>query len=97
MKVKIHVPTIEYGFIEAEYDDISAEDAVSHHNDLLNAYKGNFGLSRDDFNRTLDEFLNTGTVVDGVNIYQQMSKEQQSVFQEIKKSLKRIQAKNNKE
>lgn len=93
MKYKIHVPTTEYGFIEQELEGTS-EEAVDAHNELLVAYRGGLGIETKEFNEALDRYLteNTGET----DQYLRMSKDQQAVFQEIKKSLKRIEYKNNK-
>lgn len=93
MKYKIHVPTVEYGFIESEVEG-SMEDAVNEHNGLLVAYRGGFGLDTKEFNACLDRYLHDGT--GETDVYLRMSKEQQSVIQEIKKAYKRIEAKEQK-
>lgn len=87
MKYKIHVPTVEYGFIEAEVEGDN-EDAVEEHNDLLESYRGGLGLSRDEFNACLDRYLKEGT--GETDVYLRMNKEQQNVIQELKKAFKRI-------
>lgn len=46
------------------------------------------GLSPKDWNAFLDRYLETGT--GDINIYYEMNEYQQSVIQEIKKSLKRL-------
>lgn len=98
MKIKFHIPTAEYAFIETEIEAENEHEAICAYNDLEEAVKGRNGasecLSDKDFNSALDEYLTTNTLKDGVEIYQKMSKAQQNVFQQIKKSLKRIEAKN---
>lgn len=89
-KYTLHVPTINFGYIQTEFDG-TAEDAIEEHNRILNLYNGGFGLSRDLFNNCLDEYLNHGT--GNTESYTQMSKEQQMVIQEIKKSFARIKSK----
>lgn len=90
MIYKLHIPTIQYGYIEIDFEG-SAEEALEEHNRILNLYNGGFGLSRDDFNSCLDEYLSNET--GSMEKYTAMSKEQQMVIQEIKKAFKRIKSK----
>jgi hypothetical protein len=89
----LRIPTVQYGYIETIFEG-TAEEAFEEHNRLLNLHNGGFGISTDEFNKALDRYLVDGT--GDVNQYSQMSKEQQTVFQEIKKSMKRIKNKENK-
>jgi hypothetical protein len=91
MKSIIRIPTTQYGYIETEFEG-TAEQAIEEHNRILLLYNGGFGLETKEFNAALDRYLSDGT--GETEVYLKMSKEQRAVFQEIKKSLKRIEAKN---
>jgi hypothetical protein len=99
MKATLRIPTNDpFAFIELEKEVNDTEEAVDAYNSAIAHFKpntGGSGLDTKEFNRALDEFLTTSTLKDGVNLYQQMSREQQAVFQEVKKSIKRIQARQN--
>lgn len=69
---------------------MTPEAVLEHYRALQRAYTGGTGLSTKQFNDALDEYLKTGTLKDGTNLYAEMNPQQQSIFQEIKKSLKRI-------
>lgn len=83
----LRIPTVQYGYIETEFEG-TAEEAFAEHDKLIKLHNGGFGIPVSEFNKALDRYLNAGT--GDVNQYQDMSKEQQSVFQEIKKSFKRL-------
>lgn len=88
MKATIRVPTEQYAFIEQEIEVEGPEAAVEAYRALQRAYKGGEGVSTKDFNAALDRYLKDG---DGeTETYIKMNKDQQRVFQEIKKSLRRI-------
>lgn len=89
-KYILRIPTVQFGYIETEFTG-TAEDAFEEHNRLLNLQNGGFGLEQDEFNKALDRYLTDGT--GDVNQYTQMSKEQQAIFQAIKRSFKRIKSK----
>lgn len=91
MKGHIRIPTVEYGYVEFEVDD-SAENIKAFNDDMLRLFKGGFGLDQKEFNQSLDRYLTDGT--GETEQYMRMSKEQMAIFQEIKKSLKRIESKN---
>lgn len=91
MKTKIRIPTVEFGYLEFVFQG-TPEEAIEEHNRILKLYNGGFGLEPKEFNQALDRYLTDGT--GETDTYLRMSKEQQAVFQEIKKALKRIKYKN---
>jgi hypothetical protein len=101
MKAKLHFPTESFGFTEVEVEVKDIEEAL----DLYNTHRspnlppdeslgGSVGLEPKEWRSVLDEYLTTGRVLDGVNIYERMSPSQKSVVQEIKKAFKRIKNEN---
>jgi hypothetical protein len=86
-KYEIHVPTVQFGFISCSMTG-TPEEAVEEHDQLMRMIGGE-GIPTKEFNRILDEYLKTGKVVDGGNLWEDMNEFQRGVFQEIKKSLKR--------
>jgi len=86
MKFTIRIPTAQYAYIEAEFDG-TAEEAFHEHDKMLKIYEGGDGLSTDEFNKALDTYLATGTGI--TEEYIRMNKQQQNIFQEIKKSINR--------
>lgn len=101
-KAEIRLPTDQFAYISV-WTEGTTEEIVSLHGELKTAYKApqseieGIGLDKKEFNRCLDEYLTTNSLINGTELYAQMSKPQQQVFQEIKKSLKRIEAKNGRE
>lgn len=90
-KSQLRIPTTDqYAYIEVEFEG-TAEDTIQAYNEFTNLVKPQEGLPSKDFNKILDAYLNgTGIPAD---VYMSMGDDQKMVIQEIKKSLKRIQAK----
>lgn len=86
-KYTLRIPTVQFGYIETEFEG-TAEEAFEEHDRLNKIHNGGFGISQAEFNKALDRYLVDGT--GETQIYTEMSKEQQFVFQEIKKSFKRL-------
>jgi hypothetical protein len=93
MKITHHIPTEQFGFTEVE---VEGTDKMTYEEAKL-AYglpiESGEGLDAKSFNDSLDEYLMTNSLTNGANLYQSMSKEQQMIFQTIKRSLKRIEVK----
>lgn len=87
--IKLRIPLSQFAFFESEFVG-TPEEAVEEHNRILQLYNGGFGLETKEWNSALDEMLNTGSLKNGTELYAQMSKDQQLVLQEIKKSFKRL-------
>lgn len=91
MKIEIVVPTVQFGKLTYMFEG-TVEEAIAEHNKTLLLYNGGFGLEPKEYNKALDRYLTDGT--GETETYLKMNKEQQQVFQEIKKSMARIKRKN---
>jgi len=93
IKVTYRIPTKEpFAFIEMtqETNETDPSDIKSTYEALTNEFKeGGAGIPTVQFNALLDEYLTTRGIKNGGDTWENMSKEQQAVFQEIKKSRKR--------
>ena len=86
MKFKIHVPTTDYGFIEAEYDTI--EEALAEHDRIINIIKEKDGLSVSEWKRVRMTMLKTAEF--DPNLLESLSKAQRFWINESKKTLRDI-------
>lgn len=84
--MKIHIPTAQYGFIEAEVE--TAYEAHQLHHEITEQFKAGAGLSDRDFNKVLDRYLTDGT--GETQDYLDMNNEQKWLIQHIKRAYKRI-------
>src|SRR3990167_6718576 len=96
MKHTIHTPTADFAYVESstegQYKEGTIGDEaglIADHNALVAQVKGGVGLDEKEFNRVLDEYLTTKTVVNGTEHYAAMNLQQQGVFQTIKRSFAR--------
>ena len=92
MKIKLHIPTEEYGFVEIESEADSIQEAIETYSaskTLKNA--SGEGLDHKEWITALDRYLSTETGETAQ--YVRMSDSQKLVIQEIKKAIKRIAAK----
>ncbi len=95
MKTTLRLPTNDqYAYIEIEAEVNSVDDAVVAYNDAMRLIKPQDGLPSKDFDKFLDKYLseNTGEL----EIYNQMSKDQQDRIQMLKRSFARIKARQTK-
>lgn len=90
MKATLRLPTdVQYGFLEIELEVETVASAVDSYNQALEALKPTVGLDDATWRKTLDEYLNTGSIVDGTELWARMSEKQRYVINEVKKSSKR--------
>lgn len=101
MKREFRIPTDQFAYINLELADNEAltegsiQEAIQDYKRATEAYKRSgevSGVPTSEFNKALDEYMLTSQVKGGTELYNRMSPAQQSVFQEVKKSLKRINA-----
>jgi hypothetical protein len=100
MKIKLHIPTEQYGFVEVEMEQNPqvpktpsevVEDAIELYNTSKTSQNApGDGLDTKEFNRCVCEYLSTGELVGGSELYQQMSPSQQEWFQITKRAFKRM-------
>ena len=89
-KAKVRIATKEYEFVELEIEG-SPDDIAEAYNEMEGRLKGREGLETARFNVFLDRYIMNEPV--SSEDYACMSKYQTAVVQEIKKSIKRIKAK----
>jgi len=94
MKAKIRVPVDQYAFIEIEAEGTpeQVKDTYDHMKALCTV---GGGLDTKEWMSVLDRYLETNQIT-SVDDLERMSKGQQDVIQEIKRSIKRLTYKNNK-
>ena len=88
-KITHHIPTEQFGYTEvemAETEFVPYNEAKS----LYGACGASEGLSTKEFNSAVCEYLETGELKEGTELYQRMSPEQKEWFQITKKAVKRI-------
>ena len=85
MKYKIHLPTENFGFIEAETED--RDDALLEYQTLKRLYSDQTGLDDKTWRAVLDRYLRDGDME--ADLYEEMNLHQKGIIQEIKKSIKR--------
>ena len=87
MKHLLRVPTVEYGFIEEEFEG-TADAAYERFNELLGICRGGVGLPGKEWTKVLDKYLaGEGCTPEE---YYKMNKEQQLLISEIKKAFRRL-------
>lgn len=99
MKITYRIPAKEpYGYVEIEQEfeksALSTDDALEAYDAIIKHYKGETGegLPDKEFNSWFDKYMTEGT--GDADQYARMSLVQQSHIQEVKKSVKRLKAKN---
>ena len=91
--IKIHVPTEQYGYAEAEAETPEqAKELYNHIKQVFNSTDFASKLTVDEWNKALERYLSSGELHS--EEYANMSQEQKRVIQEIKRAVKRIEYKN---
>lgn len=95
MKITYHVPVEQFGFVSLEEERTQIEfEGVAHvYRSISEAFKQKPGneMPSKRFNEILDEYLETGKMVNGGDFYEELSPNQKMVINEIKKSKKRTE------
>ena len=87
-KATLRIPTSDqYAYIEPTVEG-TPDEIVSAYYEFIKLIKPQEGLDTKDFNKALDRYLTDGT--GETEIYVNMSVYQKDIFQEIKKSIKRL-------
>jgi hypothetical protein len=98
IKAEIRIPTTQFGFITLNVEVEDAAAAIAAHNEAVKLYntppEAVGGLTVKEMNACLDEFLLTGTVKGGIELWEKMNPMQKEIFQTIKRATKRLEAKN---
>jgi hypothetical protein len=87
MKTKVHIPTMEYGFIEIENDVNNEEAAIELHDKVVGLVQAT-GLNQKDWKKTRDTMLKTGEF--DPNISDQLSRAQRWFINELKLAIRAI-------
>ena len=98
MKVTYRIPTEMYAYVEVEKEyqlDPSADDIVNHYQELIQSFRPKLGLPEKEWREALDRYLTSNDLE--ADVYVTMSDSQKNVIQQIKKSIKRVNYKNNKQ
>jgi len=93
-KVKLHIPTEQYGYVEFEVE-LEPEDAIAHYNEIVRAARAGDGLEKKEFDAFIDRYLEGED--NHIEQYEKMNAEQKTIVQCIKRSLARIDYKHKKQ
>lgn len=86
MEATLHFPTEQYGFAEVKLLVDSPEDAIRQYNMV----KGGEGVDDKTFNAFLDNMILGET--NHIEVYEKMSAPQKDIVQAVKRSIKRLKA-----
>lgn len=99
MKITLHVPVEQFGFVAIERDFVSGEAVVevsaSLYKEIAEAFKPkpiNSGIPEKEYNQFIDAML-LGEP-NHIDVWEKLSAKQKDAAQVIKRGLKRLEAKN---
>lgn len=96
MKYSFHIQPEQFEYIGFEYEanegltDEQIRAAIEDYQRSKKALVVQGGIPDKDFNKILDEYLTTKTIVNGQDIYEKLSPLQRDVIQAIKRSYQRL-------
>lgn len=85
-KYKAHVPVEQYGFIEVESQNL--DEVVDEYNRLKTVFEAKDGLNQLDWARVRNKYITTGEI--DVEVFEQLSRFQRSIINEVKKTFKSL-------
>ena len=86
MKYKAHIPTIEYGFIETESDNLI--EVVAEHDRIRNLFSEQEGHNQLEWARVRNGYLSTGEME--IEDLEKCNKSQRFVINEFKLAIRSI-------
>lgn len=89
---EIRIPTDQYAYINVQVEG-EPDDIIQAYKEFSTLTKPQEGLPPKEWRTALDEYLNTNSFSNADDTYFKMNPQQQFVIQEIKKSVKRLTAK----
>lgn len=89
MKIKLHIPTEQFGFCEIEVDEVSPESVQETYRQYSSAFKAKDGVSEKEFSQFIDRQLEGKNGSEDIPLYESMSDDQKRVVQIIKRAKKR--------
>ncbi len=96
MKISFHIQPESFEYIGWEYEeseglsDEKIQAGIEDYNRAKRALIAKGGIPEKDFNKILDEYLSTKTIVNGHEAYEKMSPQQKDIVQAIKRSFSRL-------
>jgi len=98
MKVELHIPVEQYGFVAVTYEGLTSEDQIRQmYNSIKAAFAVGDGIPDKEMDEVIYLMLKGETVRGGIEIYNRMDAQQQKECQRIKRLTKRINTKLKKE
>lgn len=87
MKILLRIPTVQYGYMDVEFEG-TPEEAIEEHNRIIRLYNGGFGLDKKEWNKLLDTYLK-GEGMDS-NLMEKLDERQSWWIHEFDKASARI-------
>ncbi len=92
IKVGLHIPTEQYGFVLVECEGLSAEQTAELYNEYSRAFLPKVGLADKEYNAFIDRML-MGQDGNHIEQYEAMNDNQKYAVQVLKRGIKRLKAK----
>ncbi len=92
MKVTLHVPVEQYGFVAADVETDDPNEIRAAYQRIADAFKTGAGVAQKEYNAFIDAML-LGEP-NHIDIWEKLSDDQRDAAQVIKRALKRLEAKN---
>lgn len=94
MKILLHVPVEQYGFISAEFDEVNTETIANTYRDIADAFKPTEGLTAKELDLIIEKMCLNKTVTNGTELWAKATQTQKNQINCLKRALNRIEAKN---
>lgn len=93
MKIVLHVPVEQYGFVSAEFDEVNTETIANNYRDIAKAFKPTEGITSKEMDLIIECMALGKTVTNGTELWARATQAQKDQINCLKRALKRIEAK----
>lgn len=96
MKILLHVPVEQYGFVSAEFDEVNTETIANTYRDIAEAFKPTEGITSKEMDLIIECMALGKTVTNGTELWSKATQAQKDQINCLKRALSRIKAKHSK-
>lgn len=93
IKYQVQIPTIQFGYIMAEFEGSDPLEAIELHGEMLVKYQGGDGLTDKELGLIIQNMCLGKTTPDGTNLWSKATLTQKAEINRLKRALDRIKRK----
>lgn len=93
IKYQVQIPTVQFGYIMAEFEGTDPLEAVELHEEMVSKYQGGEGLTDKELGLIIQNMCLNKTTPNGTNLWSKATPTQKAEINRLKRALDRIKRK----